>query len=853
MFAAAILVSQLAQAQVPAPPAGIVLPRGAVSAPAVTNGGTDMTFHGGPVQHDQKVFTIFWNPTTSPFPAGYQDTINQFVADLDNSDYYGVASQYADFDGNISRHVTFGGTWTDTSTPYPSTALSFGDLLNEVARARTAMGWPADSSSYFQIYTAPGIGSSGGSNLCGLHWFSTAPVGQILYPWSGCFPGGTTPNEAATDAAINVSAHEILETVTDPGGSAWFYNNAAGEIADLCAWQFGARGADGGNITLNGHRYILQLEWSNATSSCVLGFDVTASPPSIIQQPSSQVAPVNFMLNLWAAAAGLPTTTAQWQVSSDGGATFSNVPGATSGRFSFTTTKADNGKRFRAVFTNASGTATTSVAVVTVTWPPSVTSQPSSRSVTAGQPVSFTAAASASPAASVQWQVSASGSTTFSNIAGATSTTYTFTAAAGDDGKRFRAVFTNGYGSATTNAALLTVTGPASPPSVTTHPADATVVPGTVATFTAAASGQPEPTVAWEYSLDDGATWNAIAGATASSYSFTASTADTGRRFRARFTNASGAQASAPATLAVSGDVPLSAAIDGDGKSDLVVWRRSTGTWYWLTSGSGFDPARSGAKQWGNAGLGDVPLLADLDGDGKADLVVWRASSGTWFWLTSRSGYDYASSRQVQWGNASLGDVPVTGDFDGDGRADLAVWRASSGAWFWLTAASGYAYANGAMRQPTDAQPGDLPLAGDLDGDGRDDLVLWRPSTGTWSWLTSSSSFTSGSSVQWGSAALLDARFLKDADGDGRADLIVWRPSTGTWYMLASSSGYAYASATAHQWGAGTLGDTPLAIDADGDARADFTVWRPANGTWYWLTSSDQYAKGFARQWGSRQ
>jgi hypothetical protein len=89
---------------------------------------------------------------------------------------------------------------------------------------------------------------------------------------------------------------------------------------------------------------------------------------------------------------------------------------------------------------------------------PQVTTQPAGQTVTAGQPVTFTAAASGYPAPTVQWQVSSDGGGTWSNVPGATSASLSFTATSADDGTSYRAVFTNFIGSATTTPASLTVT-----------------------------------------------------------------------------------------------------------------------------------------------------------------------------------------------------------------------------------------------------------------------------------------------------------------------------------------------------------------------------------------------------------
>ena len=81
-----------------------------------------------------------------------------------------------------------------------------------------------------------------------------------------------------------------------------------------------------------------------------------------------------------------------------------------------------------------------------------------------------------------------------------------------------------------------------------------------------------------------------------------------------------------------------------------------------------------------------MPVAADYDGDGKTDLAVWRGATGQWFILRSSDG----AKQVIIWGagSAPFNDQPAPADYDGDGRADVAVWRAAEGKWYALGSAS---------------------------------------------------------------------------------------------------------------------------------------------------------------------
>ena len=145
---------------------------------------------------------------------------------------------------------------------------------------------------------------------------------------------------------------------------------------------------------------------------------------------------------------------------------------------------------------------------------------------------------------------------------------------------------------------------------------------------------------------------------------------------------------------------------DGDGATDIAVWRPSSATWWILTSASGFRPSQRLAIQWGNPQSTDVPVPADYDGDGQADIAVWRPRDGNWWILLSTEDYSPAARLRIQWGIGTQNDVPVPADYDGDGRADLGVWRPATGVWYLRTSSTEYA-ATWNMPYGT---AGDIPL-----------------------------------------------------------------------------------------------------------------------------------------------
>lgn len=276
---------------------------------------------------------------------------------------------------------------------------------------------------------------------------------------------------------------------------------------------------------------------------------------------------------------------------------------------------------------------------------------------------------------------------------------------------------------------------------------------------------------------------------------------------------------------------------DGDGRTDPTVFRASTGTWYSLLSLTN----SLKAQQWGTNG--DLKEQnPDFDGDGISDIAVRRINqaSGQYHNYILQSATN--TLRAVDFGSAVFGDQMASGDFDGDGKYDLGIFR--SGLWAYIESSTG------TVRYFNWGRTGDIANEGDYDRDGKSDFAVYRTVSDQIFWYIRLSSTGALKTVQLGQTGNI-VLSRSDFDGDGASDTTIARDTNnGLQFVTVRSSD----GATRTQLQGDFNRDIPRSGDFDGDGKHDYTIIISRFTALYWVYirsfSDPRSPIQIAVQWG---
>ena len=221
-----------------------------------------LTYRGGPVLASPQVFLMFWGDAWRNEPqATIMGRLNDFFAFVLASP---LMDQLAEYD--VPGYTIGHGTRTGAVVVPATLSSTAGDsdvqqLVRKQIDSNPAIPRPTASSLYF-VFLPPGVtaemgGASSCVNFCGYH-DNARDLNYAVMPYPDC--DGCSGVLTTFDSLTATSSHELCEAITDPqpSGTLGWYDDANGEIGDICAWKTKELGG-----------YTVQLEWSNKQGTCV--------------------------------------------------------------------------------------------------------------------------------------------------------------------------------------------------------------------------------------------------------------------------------------------------------------------------------------------------------------------------------------------------------------------------------------------------------------------------------------------------------------------------------------------------------------------------------------------------------
>lgn len=272
---------------------------------------------------------------------------------------------------------------------------------------------------------------------------------------------------------------------------------------------------------------------------------------------------------------------------------------------------------------------------------------------------------------------------------------------------------------------------------------------------------------------------------------------------------------------------------DADGKSDLAVYDLMTADWYILSANN---RVIKWHDKWGFAGC--TPISGDYDGDGQTDMAVYYLAP-LWFAKT-------VDNKSLMWNIPGAYGINFAGDYLRLGK-DQACTYTYDGIWYvgpcYYT--NDYGDAHFAFNFATNwGYSGCMPVTGDYNGDGRDDLAVFDEKRGDWYILDISNNVALAWHLHWGYNGCVPV--AGDYDNDGKSDLAVYDPLSGKWYIWSLTKG---PLVWGDNWG--FANGVPVPGDYDGHG-SDMAIYDVANGAWYIKTINNTVI-AWGKQWGYKE
>ena len=460
----------------------------------------------------------------------------------------------------VSLTVTTGASATFTVVANGTAPLSYqwqkgGAAIGGATAASYTMAsaQAADAGSYACVVT-----NSAGS--------ATTSTVTLTVSTVAVAPSISAQSASLTVTAGNSAGFSVVANGTAPLTYQWQKGGVAIGGATSAIYTIGSvQAADAGNYAC-----VVANSVGSVTSTAVtLTVNAAVIAPAMTTQPSSATVTTGGSATFTVVASGTAPLTYQWW---KGGVA---IGGATAASYAIASAQAADAGSYSCVVTNSAGNATSNTVTLTVstaTVAPSIATQPASTTGVVGSNVTFTVVVNGTAPFSFQWYKGVVA------INGATADNYTLTAVQPPDAGSYTCVITNSVGSATSNAATLTVTFPVIVPSIATQPASTTVTAGGSATFTVVASGTAPLSFQWQKG------GVAIGGATAQSYTIASAQAADAGNYLCVVTNSAGSATSGAATLTVTSVAvapsiatqPVSATVTAGGSATFTIVANGT-------------------------------------------------------------------------------------------------------------------------------------------------------------------------------------------------------------------------------------------------------------------------------------